>query len=96
MVRAILAQNVQALRDSVYSRFRSVTARNKELAADAGLTLSQVQRIIAMELGTSIDYVEYLAKPLKVRPQDLLTPYFTVPAPPAPTPLNEPERLQQD
>ena len=84
VIRNVLAQNVKNLRDRVYADLGSETARNRVLARDSHMTLSQAQRIIAMELGTSIDYVEYLAHALKVRPQDLLTPYFTLHlAPPA-------------
>lgn len=71
-----MALNVEQLRDQVYSGLRTPTARNTKLSEDSGVAPSQIQRIIARELGTSIDYLEMLAKPLGVRPQDLLTPYF--------------------
>ena len=93
MVRAILSTNVKALRDQRYAHLGSVTARNKALAVDAGMRLSQLQRIIARELGTSIDYVEFLAASLKVRPQDLLTPYFTIQPTSSQAEAPEPERL---
>ena len=55
------------------------TAKNKALARAAGTTLSQIQRILACEVGTSIDIVESLARVFEVRPQDLLTPYYYSP-----------------
>lgn len=76
MIRGIVAQNLQQLRDEVYKGLRSPTARNAKLSEESGVAPSQIQRIIARDLGTSIDYLEMLAKPLGVRPQDLLTPYF--------------------
>lgn len=76
MIRGIVALNVEQLRDQVYSELRTPTARNNRLAEQSGIAPSQIQRIIARDLGTSIDYLEMLAKPLGVRPQDLLTPYF--------------------
>jgi transcriptional regulator with XRE-family HTH domain len=76
LVRGIVAQNVEQLRDQVYRDLRTPTARNNKLSEQSGVATSQIQRIISQELGTSIDYLEMLAKPLGVRPQDLLHPYF--------------------
>jgi hypothetical protein len=76
VIRGILAQNLAALRDRTYARLRTPTARNRQLAIDSHIALSQVQRILARELGTSVDYLELLAVPLGVRPQDLITPYY--------------------
>ncbi|SRR5581483_12162718 len=76
MIRAILGRNVEELRDRIYKDLPNVTARNRALAHKIGSTLAQVQRICSGELGTSIDTVEWLADALRVRPQDLLTPYF--------------------
>ena len=81
LLRAHLAKNVAGLRDQ-HHRFRTfptVTARNRELAKCADVSLSQVQRIVAQTLGVSIDIIEALATALDVRPQDLLTPYFVKP-----------------
>lgn len=76
IIRGILGRNVEVLRDQVYADLPNVTARNKTLAEKLGTTTSQIQRICAGELGTSIDSVEWLADALGVRPHDLLTPYF--------------------
>lgn len=75
-LRRHLADNVSGLRDIKYGSEMSETARNKALAREADISLSQVQRIINCELGASIDYLEALAKALETRPQDLVTPYF--------------------
>lgn len=77
LVRGLLAGNVASLRDKRYEALGSVTARNRQLAEDANTTLSQIQRILSMELGTSIDLIARMARALKVRPHDLLTPYFS-------------------
>lgn len=77
VIRGIVAQNVSQLRDHRLAHLPNVTARNRELARKCWPTsLSQVQRIIAQDLGTSVDHIERLAAALEVRPQDLLTPYF--------------------
>jgi hypothetical protein len=78
LLRAFLAQNVVALRDSHrrYKELPNPTARNRALAKDADVSPSQVHRVIEAQLGASIDVVEALARALEVRPQDLLTPYF--------------------
>lgn len=76
MIRQVLAFNVEALRDKKFAALPNVTARNKELAKQAGTTLSQIQRVISTDLGTSVDLVERLATALECRPQDLLEPYF--------------------
>lgn len=78
--------NVRVLRDRQYADLPNETARNKQLAEDSGTTLSQIQRIIAQDLGTSVDYVEQLSHALGCRPQDLLTPYFVSATGPPPTP----------
>jgi hypothetical protein len=75
-LRLFLSDNVAALRDRKYPALPNITARNKQLAADADVSPSQVHRVIEGSLGASIDIVERLAMALDVRPQDLLTPYF--------------------
>lgn len=82
MIRQIIAMNVRALRDQRYAELPNETARNKQLAEDAATTLSQIQRVIAQDLGTSVDFVEQLSSALGCRPQDLLTPYFLSSTPP--------------
>jgi DNA-binding Xre family transcriptional regulator len=76
VIRQVLAFNVEALRDKKFAALPNVTARNKELAKEAGTTLSQIQRVISKELGTSVDLVERISSALECRPQDLLEPYF--------------------
>lgn len=76
MIRMAVARNVMTLRDRVYSKERSETARNRKLAEAIGSKLSQVQRICEGKVGTSIDTIEWLADALGVEPRDLLTPYF--------------------
>lgn len=78
VIRKYLADNVAALRDKQFSTRLSVTARNNALAKESKTTLSQIQRVLSAELGTSIDLIARMAHALKVRPQDLLTPYFAV------------------
>lgn len=86
MIRTVVARNVERLRDA---RFPLEKNKNRALAAAAGISLSQVQRILNQSLGTSIDNIEWLANVFAVRPQDLLTPYFSdlhnSPDPPAHT-----------
>lgn len=77
IIRNILAMNVASLRDRRYGGFSSETARNKQLAKDAGTTPSQIQRILAADLGTSIDMLDALARALNCRPFELLIPYFS-------------------
>lgn len=76
IIRGVLAQNVRVLRDRKWRDVSTATARNRKLAEAADTTLSQVQRVLAKTLGTSVDLVEQLANAMDVRPQDLLTPYF--------------------
>jgi transcriptional regulator with XRE-family HTH domain len=76
LIRGVLAQNVRSLRDHHFRPLRSVTARNQALARAADTSLSQIQRIIAQTLGPSVDMLEQLAAAFKVRPHDLVTPYF--------------------
>jgi transcriptional regulator with XRE-family HTH domain len=72
----LLAQTVETLRDQRYEKLPNPTARNRQLAKDADVSSSQIERVIAGTLGTSVDTIDALAKALDVRPQDLLTPYF--------------------
>jgi hypothetical protein len=77
MIRKVVADNVVALRDQVYAQLEHETQRNHALARDSGVSKTQVYRIIkADKVGCSIDYIEWLARPLGVQPADLLTPYF--------------------
>jgi transcriptional regulator with XRE-family HTH domain len=71
-----VGRNVASIRDTVFNSLPTPTQRNRQLAKDASMSESQVERVISGSLGTSIDYIEQLAAALRVRPQDLLTPYF--------------------
>jgi hypothetical protein len=76
MIRRVVADNVKELRDKWFASLPNETQRNKAIAKEMETTLSQVQRIVNGTVGLSIDQVELLAKVLRCRPQDLLTPYF--------------------
>jgi len=78
LVRNYVADNIATLRDRKYpaDKFKSVAAKNRQLAADSGVSINQVYRILDKSQGTSIDYIEWLAAALGVRPQELVTPYF--------------------
>lgn len=72
----VLAQNLVALRDHKFSAMQNETQRNRALAKASDTTLSQIQRIVKLDLAPGIDLVERLASALDVRPFDMLTPYF--------------------
>lgn len=77
LVRRVVAENVAALMHRKYAALTTDHARIMALSKDAGIAKSQLYRILAADrLGCSIDYIEWLAAALNVRPQDLLTPYF--------------------
>lgn len=75
-IQQVLSENVRALRDRKYPDVAHETAANKLLAKASDTSLSQIQRIIALEVAAGIDVVERLAIALGVRPQDMLEPYF--------------------
>ena len=78
VIRTIFGANVANLRDRKFHYLPNVTQRNLALAALLKPTSkSQIERIVKGKLGTSIDLIDRLATALDVRPQDLLTPYFT-------------------
>lgn len=70
-MRTILAANVRGLMEHQY---RSASNKPKGLAADAGVSLSTVQRIIAGEVGATIDNIELIAAALGVSGYQLLMP----------------------
>ena len=74
----VLADNLVKLRDRAYAGLPNETARNKRLAKESDMSLSQIQRIIKCTLAPGIDILERLANAFNVRPADLLTPYFAV------------------
>lgn len=79
LIRAYVSDNLTDLRDQKYppDKFTSMTARNRALAKDSGVSKNQIDRILAKTQGTTVDQLEWLAEALGVRPQDLVTPYFT-------------------
>ena len=74
-MRAVLAENLLALLDRRYAGEANLTARQRALSRDAGLSLSTIQRIAGQEVGASIDSLESIAKVFRVAPAALLTPY---------------------
>lgn len=78
-VTRVLSDNVRRLRDRKYAELQSDKQRNVALAKAADTSVSQIQRIIGLDLAAGIDLVERLALVFEVRPQDLLTPYLGVP-----------------
>ena len=98
LIRSYLADNIATLRDRKYAgdeRLKSVTARNRQLAADTDKRVSknQIDRILDQSQGTTVDRLEWLAEALGVRPQDLVTPYFARGA--AVTPINTTPRRKK-
>jgi transcriptional regulator with XRE-family HTH domain len=75
-IRKVLGRNVVKLRDFVFRDLPHATARNERLAKAIGCSTSQMQRICDGKVGTSVDYVEWLAIALGVSPHDLLNPQF--------------------
>lgn len=87
-LRRHVAENIKVLRDLKFKDLPTATKRNMALAKAADISKSQVQRIIACELGTSVDHIETLAAALATRPQDLVTPYFGARYTSDPIPIN--------
>ena len=75
-IQQVLAENVRALRDRKYREAPHETAANKLLARASDTSMSQIQRILALEVAPGVDVVERIALAFDVRPQDMLTPYF--------------------
>lgn len=89
----VVAENVQRLRDVVYSDLATVTERNKELAKRADTSFSQIQRITSRQVVPGVDLIERIALALGVRPQDLLTPRFAMDVNPADQKSPSPPKL---
>lgn len=89
-IRAELSDNVVSLRDIVFKHLPSPTSRNNQLATKADISPEQVRRVIDMKLGASIDIVAKLARALKVKPYELLTPYFVTQSNPRSTDAEAP------
>lgn len=95
-LRAHLATTVRILRDRKYRALPNVTARDTQLAKDADVSRSQIQRIIQGQLGASVDIIEALAAALEIRPQDLLTPYFASAPEERAAPSRQPSRQMDE
>ena len=70
-VRKTLAENIREL---LQERYASSANRPKDLAKDAGVTLSTVQRMMKAETGASVDNIETVAEALGFEPYMLLMP----------------------
>lgn len=77
MIRGALGRNLKHLRDAKWHNLPTITARNEKLGKLLGSSLSQVQRLISGDVGTSIDTLEQLADIFGVEPAQLITPYST-------------------
>ncbi len=77
LLRSIVAENLQRLMDL---RFQSSTDRYMALAQLSGLAKSTVQRAVSGETAANLDTLYCLATALRVKPTDLLVPFFGVEA----------------
>lgn len=69
IMRHVVARNVKKLMEHHYAES---TNRPKRLAAEAGVSLSSVQRVLAAENGPNIETIEAIALALEVSPYQLL------------------------
>jgi hypothetical protein len=70
-MRQVLAQNVSALMEIHY---RGSSNKPKALAADAGVSLSTIQRMLDLEAGASMDTIEAVAGAFQLSSYQLLVP----------------------
>ena len=70
-MRAVLADNVQRL---MLLHYAQNSNRPKALSVDAGVSLSTVQRILARDVGASLDNIEAMATAFDVSVYQLLIP----------------------
>ncbi len=77
-MRSVLAQNMHALMPRYAPELTSLTAKQKKLGAATGLSLSTMQRIMAKDVGPSLDNIEQIAEELGVKVYQLLLPSFDV------------------
>ena len=73
-MRTILAANLALLADQHYASMPNLTARQKHLAKEAGVSFSTVQRIMKAETGASLDNIEVLAAVFDLSAYQLLLP----------------------
>jgi transcriptional regulator with XRE-family HTH domain len=74
-MRTILAANLKKLLERDY---RDNPNKPKALAADAGVSLSTVQRIVNAEVGASLDNIESIAAVFDLSPYQILVPNLEV------------------
>ena len=77
LLRSIVAENIQRLMDV---RFQHAKDRYMALAELSGLAKSTVQRAVSGETAANLDTLYCLATALRVKPTDLLIPFFGVEA----------------
>jgi hypothetical protein len=70
----VLAENVQALLDRYYpiSRYRIKSKQQQQLATDAGVSWSSIQRMLDPDDGKAIDTIADIAVALHLHPSELL------------------------
>ncbi len=74
-MRSVLAHNVEEL---MHRHFSMSSNKPKALAAQAKVSLSTVQRIIAAEVGASLDNIEAIASVFEVSTYQLLVPNLNI------------------
>lgn len=73
-MREILAMNVSKMLAHHYRALPNVTARQRALAKDSGISFSTVQRIMAKETGATIENIENIAGAFHLSAYQLLVP----------------------
>lgn len=74
-MRAVVSNNVRLL---LAKHYPLSTNRTKALAVDAGVSLSTVQRVVAGEVGASVDVLEQIANVFQLSVYQLLVPSLDV------------------
>lgn len=70
-----------------------MTDRNERLAKDADTSLSTIQRIAEGAVDVQLDTLYRIAMALEAKPQDLVTPFYTV-KPISEQPASRPEEVR--
>lgn len=73
-MRTILAANLAALVDHHYASMSNLTAKQRELAKQAKVSHSTVQRIMSGDVGASLDNIELIATVFDLSAYQLLIP----------------------
>lgn len=74
-MRSVLAQNVEQL---MFKHYALASNKPKSLAGDAKVSLSTVQRVIAAEVGASLDNIEAIAGVFGLSAYQLLIPNLSI------------------